>query len=195
MTDNPNAERPERRSALIARELARYNVDIAALSETRLADQGSLTEQGAGYTFYWQGRAQEERRQSGVGFAIRTDLAKKLTSLPQGVNDRLMTLRLQIQDEKHATIISAYAPTMTNPDDIKENFYADLHATLSSTPKNDKIILLGDFNARVGTDYKTWEPVIGRNGVGKCNSNGELLLQMCTEHELLITNTLFRLPT
>ena len=116
-------------------------------------------------------------------------------SLPQGVNDRLMTLRLQIQDEKHATIISAYAPTMTNPDHIKENFYADLHATLSSTPKNDKIILLGDFNARVGTDYKTWEPVIGRNGVGKCNSNGELLLQMCTEHELLITNTLFRLPT
>lgn len=195
MTDNPNAERPERRSALIAKELARYNVDIAALSETRLADQGSLQEQGAGYTFFWQGRAPEDRRESGVGFAIRSNLAKKLVSLPQGINDRLMTLRLPISDAKHITIISAYAPTMTNPDENKEKFYEDLHTTLSAIPKADKVLLLGDFNARVGCDYETWGQVLGRNGVGKCNSNGELLLQLCCEHELLITNTLFRLPT
>ncbi|VDL96943.1 unnamed protein product [Schistocephalus solidus] len=54
--DNPKSDRPERRTALVARELARYNVDIAALSETRFSDQGQLEEVGAGYTFFWSGR-------------------------------------------------------------------------------------------------------------------------------------------
>ena len=39
------------RTVLIACELARYNIDIAALSETRLPDEGSLVEIGTGYTF------------------------------------------------------------------------------------------------------------------------------------------------
>lgn len=46
------ANRPERRTALIAAELSRYNVDVAALSETRFSGEGSLTEEGEGYTFF-----------------------------------------------------------------------------------------------------------------------------------------------
>ena len=44
-------QRARRRTALIACELARYNIDIAALSETRIPDEGSLVETGTGYTF------------------------------------------------------------------------------------------------------------------------------------------------
>ncbi|VDL86527.1 unnamed protein product [Schistocephalus solidus] len=44
--------RPERRTALVALELARYKVDIAALSKTRFSEQGQLEEVGAGYTFF-----------------------------------------------------------------------------------------------------------------------------------------------
>ena len=44
-----------RRTALVACELARYSIDIAALSETRLRDEGSLVEMGTGYTFFWSG--------------------------------------------------------------------------------------------------------------------------------------------
>ena len=84
---------------------------------------------------------------------------------------------------------------MTNPDEVKDKFYDDLDSAISAAPWTDKLILLGDFNARVGTDHQTWEGVIGSEGVGKCNSNGLLLLRKCAEHELLITNTVFRLPT
>ena len=44
-----------RPTALIACELARYNIDIAALSETRLPDEGSIVEMGTDYTFFWNG--------------------------------------------------------------------------------------------------------------------------------------------
>ena len=73
--------------------------------------------------------------------------------------------------------------------------YDDLDSVISAAPRTDKLILLGDFNARVGTDHQTWEGVIGSEGVENCNINGLLLLRKCAEHELLITNTVFRLPT
>ena len=83
---------------------------------------------------------------------------------------------------------------MTNTDEVKYKFYDDLDSGISAKPRTDKLILLGDFNARLGTDHQTWEGVIGTEGIGKCNSNGLLLLKKYAEHELLITNTVFRLP-
>ncbi|BHF61992.1 hypothetical protein SprV_0100497300 [Sparganum proliferum] len=116
LLDNPRSNRPERRTALVAQELARYKVDIAALSETRFSEQGQLEEVGAGYTFFWSGRPRSERRDAGVAFAIRKDIVGRLPCLPQGINDRLMSLRLPLQwGGKFATIISAYAPPMTSP--------------------------------------------------------------------------------
>ena len=84
---------------------------------------------------------------------------------------------------------------MTNPDEFKDKFYNDLDSVICAAPRTDKLILLGDFNARVGTDHQTWEGVIRFEGVEKCNINGLLLLRKCAEHDLLITNTVFRLPT
>ena len=188
-------ERPDRRTALVARELARYNVDVAALSETRLPGEGQLTEFGGGYTFFWSGRSTEECREAGVGFAVKSKLVPKLTSLPKGRNDRLMTLQIPLCQGKCATVISAYAPTMTNPDEVKDKFYEELDAVITAVPKSEKLVLLGDFNARVGTDHQAWNGTIGTQGVGKCNSNGLLLLKTCSMHDLIITNTLFHLPT
>ena len=128
--DNAGSDRPQRRTALVGRELGRYDIQIAALSETRFADVGEIKEVGAGYTFFWSGRKSEERREAGVGFAIKTELVGKLSGLPKGINDRLMTLRLPLSGNKHATIVSAYAPTMTNPDEVKDKFYDDLEIVL-----------------------------------------------------------------
>ena len=59
-----------------------------------------------------------------------------------------------------------------------------------TTPVEDKIIIMGDFNARVGSDYKNW-PALGRHGIGKCNRNGLALLTFCTENNLAISSTYF----
>ena len=83
---------------------------------------------------------------------------------------------------------------MTDPDKVKDKFYDYLDSIISATARTDKLILLGDFNARVGTDHQTWEEVICSEGVGKCNSNCFLLLKKWAEHDLLITNTDLNLP-
>lgn len=62
---------------------------------------------------------------------------------------------------------------MTYPDKEKEAFNSQLKDTIANVPAVDKLVLLGDFNARVGHDYNTWSPVLGK---GNPNSNGELLL-------------------
>nr|VZI29711.1 unnamed protein product [Spirometra erinaceieuropaei] len=195
LLDNPRRNRPERRTALVARELARYKVDIAALSETRFSEKGQLEEVGAGYTLFWSGRPKAERRDAGVAFAIRNDIVGRLPCLPQGINDRLMSLRLPLRGGgKFATIISAYAPTMTNPNTVRDKFYEDLHALLATVSKADKLIVLGDFNARVGTDHTAWRGVLGPHGLRGSNDNGLLLLRTCAEHRLTPTNTFFCLP-
>ncbi|VDL92675.1 unnamed protein product [Schistocephalus solidus] len=187
--------RPEWRTALVARELARYKVEITALSETRFSGQDQLEEVGAGYTFFWSGRPKEERRDAGVAFAIRNDIVGRLPCLPQGINDRLMSLRLLLRGDQVATIISAYAPPMTNSDAAKDKFYDDLHALLATMSKADKLIVLDDFHARVGTDHAAWQGVLGPHGLISYNDNGLLHLRTRAEHRLLLTNTFFRLPT
>nr|VZI38258.1 unnamed protein product [Spirometra erinaceieuropaei] len=175
--------------------MARYKVDIAALSETRFSELRQLEEVGAGYTFFWSGRPRAERRDAGVAFAIRNDIVGRLPCLPQGINDRLMSLRLPLRGGgTFATIISAYAPTMTNPDAVRDKFYEDLHALLATVSKADKLIVLGDFNARVGTDHTAWRGVLGPHGLRRSNDNGLLLLRTCAEHRLILTNTFFCLP-
>ena len=66
---------------------------------------------------------------------------------------------------------------------------------MSSVSKNDKLALLGEFNARVGADSSSWNGIIGKLGIGRCNSNGHLLLQTCAEFNLLLTNTFSQLST
>nr|VZI50405.1 unnamed protein product [Spirometra erinaceieuropaei] len=196
LLDNPRSNRPERRTALVPRELARYKVDIAALSETRFSEQGQLEELGAGYTLFWNGRPKAEPRHAGVAFAIRNDIVRRLPSLPQGINDRLMSLRLPLRRRgKFATIISAYAPPMSSPDAAaRDKFYEKLHAFLATVSKTEKLIVLGDFNARVGTDHTAWRGVLGAHGLRGSNDNGLLLFRTCAEHRLILTNTFFCLP-
>ena len=71
LIDRETADRPERRTALIAMVLAKYNIDIAALCETRFSKSDSLND--LEYSFLWSGKPEGERREAGVGFAIKND--------------------------------------------------------------------------------------------------------------------------
>ena len=177
----------------MALELAKYNIDIAALSETRLHGEDSLTEVGAGYTFFWKGVPEGTRRNHGVGFAVKSQLLQCIPESPIGINERLMTWRIPLTKGRFATLISAYAPTLDAEHNIKEDFYRALDSAIQKTQTTDKLILLGDFNARVGTEHLVWNKVLGQHGVGKMNNNGLRLLSLCAEHQLVITNTTFQM--
>ncbi|CAH2084688.1 unnamed protein product [Euphydryas editha] len=183
----------ERKTAVVAQELRRYNIDIAALSETRLADEGELTEHGGGYTFYCIGRPNTETRHSGVGFALRTPLARKLEECSRYISDRIIILRLHLENNNYINIISVYAPTMDRDDSIKNQFYQEPGNCIDGIRHEEQILLLGYFNARVYREFVAWPRVLGRHGIGNMNSNGQLLLSLCAQFVLTITNTSFRL--
>ena len=195
LMDTQKSKRSECMTAIVGHELARYKIDIAALSETRLAETGDLTEVGAGYTFFWSGKAKNEPREAGVGFAIRNSLVSKLEMLPKGISERLMMMHIPLAGNTHLTLVSTYAPTMVYPEEKKEKFYQSLGSAIQSNLRNDKLILLGRyFNARVGRDSGAWPGVLGPHGIGNMNSNCLMLLTLCLEMELIITNTVFQQP-
>ena len=88
--------------------------------------------------------------------------------------------------------LCAYAPTLPASDAFKEEFYEKLTNVIDSVPRRDKLFFLGDFSARVGRDYTSWCKVIGPHGVGREHFNGTLLLNTCTQYNLVITNTIFQ---
>ena len=192
LNDTDSNTGPERRTALIALELRRYRIDVAALSETKWKGEGQLTEVGAGYTFFWSGKDESDRQEAGVGFAVKTALLTKLGSSPRGINERIMTMRLTLSKGNYVTLVSVYAPTMTHDDVSKERFYEELRNVLAAVHKSDKLVILGDLNARVGNNYEAWNGVLGKHGIGNMNSNGLLLLSLCQEMNLTISNTIFQ---
>lgn len=103
-----------------------------------------------------------------------------------------MNLRLPHRDNNCATLICVYAPTLKANPTTKEAFYRYLRSLLQRIDKADKIVIIGDFNTRVSKNHNNWPGALGRNGIGNCNNNSQLLLELYAEHSLAITNTLFQ---
>ena len=66
------------------------------------------------------------------------------------VSHRIMTMRISLTKDRNATIVRAYTPTMANPEESKVAFYSQLKGTLRNIPSTDKLLLIGDINARMG---------------------------------------------
>ena len=118
--DNDGGNGPRRKTALLAQELDRYSIDLAALSETRLSGEGSIVEES--YTIFWRGYPEGTARQHGVGLAIKNIHLKNVTEEPTYVSERLMTLRVPLVKGEHLFIICAYAPTLTSDENQKDKF-------------------------------------------------------------------------
>ncbi|BHF71050.1 hypothetical protein SprV_0401410400 [Sparganum proliferum] len=88
---------------------------------------------------------------------------------------------------------AARVSPLTHCDEVRNEFYWNLHNLLTTVPKTDKSLVLSDFRVHAWTDHTVWRGVLGPHGLGGCRDNGLLLLRTCAEHDLLLTKT-FLLP-
>ena len=66
-----------------------------------------------------------------------------LEQKPAAISDRIISMRLPLKKNVYATIVSTYAPTMTNPEENKEQFYRTLRETMKNVSITDKLIIAG----------------------------------------------------
>ena len=88
------------------------------------------------------------------------------------------------------TVIQVYAPTSNAEESEIEWFYEDLQDLLELTPSKDILFIIGDWNAKVGS--QEIPGVTGRFGIGVQNEAGQRLTEFCQENALVIANTLFQ---
>jgi len=85
-------------------------------------------------------------------------------------------------------VIQIYA-LISNAEEA-EQFYEDLQDLLELTPQKDVLFVIGDWNAKVGSQETPG--VIGKFGLGVQNEAGQRLIEVCQENALFIANTLFQ---
>ena len=103
-------------------------------------------------------------------------------------NDRMISVRLQGKPF-NITVIQVYAPTRNTEEAEVEWFCEDLQDLLELTPKKDVLFIIGDWNAKVGSQETPG--VTERFGLGMRNEAGQRLIEFCQEKALVIANTLF----
>ena len=88
------------------------------------------------------------------------------------------------------TVIQVYAPTSNAEEAEVERFYEDLQDLLELTPKKDVLFIIGDWNAKVGSQETP--AVTGKFGFRIRNEAGQRLIEFCQENAMVIVNTLFQ---
>ena len=104
-------------------------------------------------------------------------------------------MSIQIQGRPfNITVIHVYAPTTDAEEAEIDQFYEDLQHLLELTPKKDVILIIGDWNANLGS--QEIKGTTGKFGLGVQNEAGQrlltLLIEFFQENKLVITNTLFQ---
>ena len=157
----------------LVREVERYRLVIVWLPSTHsLGTETQLLERG--WTLFHPGVVRGERQRAGVGLLIALQLSHSVLEFSP-VNKRAISLRLWVGD-RSLTVVSAYGP---NSSAEYPAFLEALGGVLESAPTGDSVVLLGDFNAHVGSNSSTWRGVIGRNALPDLNPCGVLSLDFC----------------
>ena len=131
---------------------------------------------------------QEFLRRNGVAIIVN----KRVRNAVLGCNlknDRMISVCFQGKPF-NIIVIQVYAPTSNAEEAAIERFYEDLQDLLELTPKKDVLLILGDWNAKVGSQETPG--VTGKFGLGIRNEAGQRLIEFCQENTLVIANTLFQ---
>jgi hypothetical protein len=89
---------------------------------------------------------------------------------------------------RNITIIQCYAEIAEI--EKKDAFYQMLNETLKNVKRRNIKIMMSDMNAQIGPENEGLEHVIGRQGIGNTNENGERLIDLCGNHELYMRNSI-----
>ena len=76
--------------------------------------------------------------------------------------------------------------------ETKADFYDELQKTLDGRTRRDILIVTGDFNAKIGKDNTGRERIMGREGLGTMNENGEMFTDFCVFNDLVIGGSVFQ---
>ena len=137
------------------------------------------------YIYY---RGQESLRRNGVAIIVN----KRVRNAVLGCNlknDRMISVRFQGKPF-NIMVIQVYALTSNAEEAEVERFYEDLQDLLVLTPQKEVLFIIGDWNAKVGSQETPG--VTGKFGLGVQNEAGQRLIDFCQENVLVIANTLFQ---
>ena len=154
---------------VVKQEMARVNTDIVGISELRWTGMGEFNSDDH-YIYYCE---QESLKRNGV--AIIVD--KRVQSAVLGCNlknNRMISVGFQGKPF-NITVIQVYAPTSNAEEAEVERFYEDLQDLLELTPQKDALFIIGDWNAKVGSQETPG--VTGKFGLGIQNEAGQRLIE------------------
>ena len=130
---------------VVKQKMARLNMDILGISKLRWTGMGEFNSDDH-YIYYC---GQESLRRNGVAFMVK----KRVWNAVLGCNlknDRMISVHLQGKPFNIA-VIQVYAPTRNAQEAEVERFYEDLQDLLELTPQKDVLFIIGDWNAKVGS--------------------------------------------
>ena len=143
---------------VVKQEMARVNVDILGISELKWTGMGEFNSDDH-YIYYF---GQESLRRNGVAIMVNRRVRNAVLACNRK-NDRMISVRFQGKPF-NITVIQVYAPTGNTEEAEDEWFYEDLQDLLELTPKKDVLFIMGDWNAKVGS--QEIPGVTGKFGLG-----------------------------
>ena len=159
--------------------MARVNIHILGISELKWTGMGEFNSDDH-YIYYC---GQESLRRNGVAIIVN----KRVQNAVLGCNlknDRMISVRFQ---GKPFNIMVIQVCALTSNTEEAEQFYEDLQDLLELTPKKEVLFIIGDWNAKVGSQETP--RVTGKFGLGVQNEAGQRLIEFCQENALVIANT------
>lgn len=109
-----------------------------------------------------------------------------------GLYGQSFTQHCKIKQQQLGTLpLSSVMHPQMVPETEKDDFYNMLNSAYAKTPKYDVIIVMGDLNAKVGTDNTDSDEIMGKHWMGTINANGEKLLETCRVNNLVIGGSVF----
>ena len=135
--------------------MKKWKTSVLGISDCRLKGNGTRQMQD-NYVLTWSGVNTRERAIHGVAFIAQPGRAKKVLET-DFVSERIVKTRLKYE-HRNETIIQIYALCNdTYSEEEKAEFFEKLSGTIDSVPDNDDLIVMGDFNGRVGSRRTPWE--------------------------------------